>query len=55
MKIGILQSLREIPEFLGFTVIYAQLFVKEQRLVILSLGITVVGVAITSFFWELSP
>ena len=50
VEIGILQSLREIPGFLAFTVIYVLLFIKEQRLAILSLGITAVGVAITGFF-----
>jgi len=50
VEIGILQSLREIPGFLAFTVIYVLLFIKEQRLAILSLGITAVGVAITGYF-----
>lgn len=50
VEIGILQSLREIPGFLAFTVIYVLLFIKEQRLAILSLGITAVGVAVTGFF-----
>jgi len=50
VEIGILQSLREVPGFLAFTVIYVLLFIKEQRLAILSLGITAVGVAITGFF-----
>ena len=50
VEIGLLHSLREIPGFLAFTVIYVLLFIKEQRLAILSLGITAVGVAITGFF-----
>lgn len=49
-EIGILQSLREIPGFLAFTVIYVLLFIKEQRLAILSLAITAIGVGITGFF-----
>jgi predicted MFS family arabinose efflux permease len=49
-EIGILQSLREIPGFLAFTVIYALLFIKEQKLAILSLIITSIGVAMTGFF-----
>jgi len=49
-EIGILQSLREIPGFLAFTVIYALLFIKEQKLAILSLVITSIGVAMTGFF-----
>ena len=50
VEIGILQSLREVPGFLAFTVIYVLLFIKEQRLAILSLGVMSVGVAITGFF-----
>jgi len=49
-EIGILQSLREIPGFLAFTVIYVLLFIKEQKLAIVSLAITAIGVAITGFF-----
>lgn len=33
-EIGILQSLREIPGFLAFTVVWVLLIVKEQRLAI---------------------
>ena len=50
IEIGILQSLREIPGFLAFTVIYVLLFIKEQRLAIVSLAITAIGVSITGFF-----
>jgi predicted MFS family arabinose efflux permease len=50
VEIGILQSLREIPGFLAFTVIYALLFIKEQRLALISLAITSVGVFLTGFF-----
>ena len=50
IEIGILQSLREIPGFLAFTVIYVLLFIKEQRLAIVSLIVTCIGVAITGFF-----
>lgn len=49
-EIGILQSLREIPGFLAFTVIYLLLFIKEQKLAILSLFLTAFGVAITGYF-----
>lgn len=49
-EIGILQSLREVPGFLAFTAIYLLLFIKEQKLAIISLGITAVGVAITGYF-----
>ncbi|GAA6172077.1 MFS transporter [Colwellia sp. KU-HH00111] len=50
VEIGILQSLREVPGFLAFTVIYVLIFIKEQRLALLSLGITSVGVFITGYF-----
>ncbi len=49
-EIGMLQSLREIPGFLAFTAIYLLLFLREQKLAIISLGITAVGVAITGYF-----
>lgn len=49
-EIGILQSLREIPGFLAFTAIYVMLFIKEQRLALLSLGLTAIGVAVTGLF-----
>jgi hypothetical protein len=49
-EIGILQSLREVPGFLAFTVIYLLLFVKEQKLAIISLFITAIGVAATGYF-----
>lgn len=49
-EIGILQSLREIPGFLAFTVIYVLIFVKEQKLALISLGLTAIGVAATGFF-----
>jgi predicted MFS family arabinose efflux permease len=50
VEIGILQSLREIPGFLAFTAIYALIFIKEQRLALLSLAITCIGVFLTGFF-----
>ena len=50
VEIGILQSLREIPGFLAFTVIYLLLFIKEQKLALLSLAITSIGVFLTGFF-----
>jgi len=49
-EIGILQSLREIPGFLAFTVIYLLLFIKEQKLAIVSLAVTAAGVILTGFF-----
>lgn len=49
-EIGILQSLREVPGFLAFTAVYLLLFVKEQKLALISLAVTAVGVALTGFF-----
>ena len=49
-EIGILQSLREIPGFLAFTVIFALMFVREQKLALLSLVLLGGGVALTGFF-----
>jgi hypothetical protein len=50
VEIGILQSLREIPGFLAFTVIYLLLFIKEQKLAIISLVVTATGVGLTGYF-----
>ena len=49
-EIGILQSLREVPGFLAFTAVYLLLFIKEQKLALLSLAITAIGVAVTGLF-----
>ncbi|WDE08390.1 MFS transporter [Thalassomonas viridans] len=49
-EIGILQSLREIPGFLAFTVVYVLLFIREQRLAIAALALTSLGVALTGYF-----
>jgi MFS family permease len=49
-EIGILQSLREIPGFLAFTVIFVLLLIREQRLLYISLIILGVGTALTGFF-----
>jgi predicted MFS family arabinose efflux permease len=49
-EIGILQSLREVPGFLTFTVIFLLLIVREQRLALLSLLLMTVTIAITGYF-----
>ena len=49
-EIGILQSLREVPGFLSFLVVYLLLVIAEQRLALLSLGILGAGVAMTGYF-----
>ncbi|MFK7732455.1 MAG: MFS transporter [Pseudomonadales bacterium] len=50
VEIGILQSLREVPGFLTFTVIFVLLVIKEQLLALLSLLLLGIGVAMTGFF-----
>ena len=50
VEIGILQSVREIPGFLAFAVIYLLLFIREQRLALLSLLIMALGVLLTGLF-----
>ncbi|QFT56066.1 MFS transporter [Microbulbifer sp. THAF38] len=52
--IGLLQSVREIPGFLAFTVIFVLLLIREQRLALLSLIATGVGVMLTGFFPSLT-
>ncbi len=49
-EIGILQSLREVPGFLAFTAVFLLVFIKEQKLAMLSLLMLAVGVFITGFF-----
>lgn len=49
-EIGMLQSLREVPGFLSFTVIFVLLLIKEQSLAVMSLALLGVGVAMTGFF-----
>ena len=49
MEMGILQSIREIPGFLAFTVIFVLLIVKEQTLVLVSLLLLALGTAMTGF------
>ena len=50
VEIGILQSLREIPGFLAFTVVFVLLVVREQTLALVSLIVLGIGVAITGMF-----
>lgn len=49
-EIGILQSLREVPGFLAFTMVFLLLFIREQRFYLLMLGLLGLGTAITGFF-----
>ncbi len=49
-EIGVLQSLREVPGFLAFAVVFLLFFVREQRLAYLSLLLLGLGTAITGYF-----
>ncbi|MEJ1353966.1 MAG: MFS transporter [Candidatus Sedimenticola sp. (ex Thyasira tokunagai)] len=49
-EIGILQSLREVPGFLAFGVVFLLLLVREQKLAYISLLLLGVGTALTGFF-----
>lgn len=49
-EIGLLQSLREVPGFLAFTVVFVLLLVREQTLAIAALALTGIGVALTGQF-----
>ncbi|MDH3474799.1 MAG: MFS transporter, partial [Rhodospirillales bacterium] len=49
-EIGILQSLREVPGFLAFAVVFLLLLVREQRLAYLSLLLLGLGTAVTGYF-----
>ncbi len=50
VEIGFLQSWREVPGFLSFTVVFVMLFMRQQPLTILSLLLLGVGTAVTGFF-----
>lgn len=52
--IGLLQSVREIPGFLAFTVVFVLLFIREQRFILISLGMLTLGTAMTGFFPSLT-
>jgi hypothetical protein len=49
-EIGMLQSIREIPGFLAFTVIGLLFLMREQVLALLSLLVMGAGVAVTGYF-----
>lgn len=48
--IGLLQSVREIPGFLAFTVVFVLLFIREQRFMLVSLAMLTLGTVITGYF-----
>lgn len=49
-QMGILQSIREIPGFLCFLIVYVLLFVKEHKLCAFSVLLMGLGLCITGFF-----
>ena len=49
-EIGLLQSIREVPGFLAFTVVLVLLVIKEQTLALWSLLTLSLGVAATGYF-----
>lgn len=49
-EMGILQSLREVPGFLAFGVVFVLLLVREQSLALLALLLLGIGTALTGFF-----
>ena len=50
VEIGILQSLREIPGFLAFTIVYILLIIREQKMVYVSMFMLGLGTLVTGFF-----
>ena len=50
VEIGILQSLREVPGFLSFTLVFVLLIIKEQTFAVFALALLGVGVCMTGFF-----
>lgn len=50
VEMGILQSLREVPGFLTFTVIFVLLVIREQPFAIVALCLLGIGTAVTGFF-----
>jgi len=50
VQIGFLQSIREIPGFLSFTIVFVLLFFREQPLTLFSVLLLGIGTALTGFF-----
>ena len=50
VEIGILQSIREIPGFLAFTVVFVLLVIKEQSFSAIALALMGLGVSIAGYF-----
>lgn len=49
-EIGILQSLREVPGFLAFAVVFLLYVLREQHIALVSLALLGIGTAVTGFF-----
>lgn len=49
-EIGTLQSLREVPGFLSFTVVFLLIWFREQRVALVAMMVMGIGVAITGYF-----
>ena len=49
-EMGLLQSLREIPGFLAFGVVFLLLLIREQSLALIALLLLGIGTALTGFF-----
>ena len=49
-EMGLLQSLREVPGFLAFGVVFLLLLIREQSLAIIALLLLGIGTALTGFF-----
>ncbi len=49
-QIGVLQSLREIPGFLAFTIVFLLLFIAQQRLAYISMMVLGFGTLLTGFY-----
>ena len=49
-EIGILQSLREVPGFLAFAVVFLLFVLKEQHIALVSLALLGIGTAVTGYF-----
>lgn len=50
VEIGILQSLREVPGFLAFTVVFVLLVLKEQTFAVIAIALFGLGTALTGLF-----
>ena len=49
-EVGLQETIREIPGFLAFLVIYVLLVMREQTLALISLALLAVGVGVTGYF-----